>query len=242
MVKLDKIPDKVYLGSNPEPINPRELPIIGAGHDGIVFRLHDSALKVLKYDICFREEKNLMTFEKALYFIKNLNLRMITQPSNIILDPYGKYAGYVMEYVDDISDEKAVGSFTTEELRDSILAMSLDFQELSENKVEANDLNRYSYLYAKDFLHLCDTDKYKIGTPTVSRNNENSLRYVYARLLYFLMSSDTKLERRETKDLCGWVKKSTNSSRFLHDLIRESEDFEFIGDLALQKRKSLIKR
>ena len=46
-----------------------ELEKIGSGHDGIVFRFNNLALKLLKYDITLRKHKPLMTYDKAIAFM-----------------------------------------------------------------------------------------------------------------------------------------------------------------------------
>ena len=74
---------------------------VGAGHDGIVYRYGDYVFKVLKYDIDVRKAKDLMTFEKATYFVNNLHLNRIAQPIDILLDSDGVYTGYVMRFFDD---------------------------------------------------------------------------------------------------------------------------------------------
>ena len=79
------------------------LPRVGAGHDGRVFKFNDKALKLLKYDISLRKEKNLMTFSKATYFLDELDLKRIIKPIDILLDSEGVYTGYVMEYLDDVT-------------------------------------------------------------------------------------------------------------------------------------------
>ena len=62
-----------------------DLPKLGAGHDGRVFRFNNKALKLLKYDISLRKEKDLMTFAKATYFLDELNLKRIVKPIDILL-------------------------------------------------------------------------------------------------------------------------------------------------------------
>ena len=71
----------VILDSSHEVIpNIHVLEKLGAGHDGIVFRYGDKALKLLKYDVTLRRKKGLMTYDKAIAFSDNLDLRRITNP------------------------------------------------------------------------------------------------------------------------------------------------------------------
>lgn len=108
------IPDKefsVTISGTSEIIpNIYELEKIGAGHDGYIYRFHDYALKILKYDIKLRKKRGLMTFEKATYFRNHLNLQRITQPIDVLLDEDGVYTGYVMRYVDDLTSVKKKGT------------------------------------------------------------------------------------------------------------------------------------
>ena len=68
-----------------------ELKRLGAGHDGVVYRYDDLVFKLLKYDIDLRKQKDLMTFEKAYYFMENLDLKRIAQPIDILFDSDGVY-------------------------------------------------------------------------------------------------------------------------------------------------------
>ena len=79
---------------------------LGAGHDGLVFRFNAKALKILKYDYKVRRERNLMTWDKAIYFRDNLRLRRIACPIDVFFDEEEKFAGYVMDYYDDVTKEE----------------------------------------------------------------------------------------------------------------------------------------
>lgn len=72
----------------------------------MVFKYNDKALKLLKYDIENRQKKDLMTFEKACYFVENLNLRRVIIPIDVLLDINGIYIGIVMDYYDNLFDSK----------------------------------------------------------------------------------------------------------------------------------------
>lgn len=160
-------PKTVILKNNLEEIpNIYDLEKIGSGHDGLVFRYQDKVLKLLKYDINTRKVKNLMTFDKAIYFQKKLKLIRMTKPIDTMLDVDGIYTGIVMEYLDDVTTEKKkgtprykeTGNFTCGDLVCSTNDLEEDFNELTKNRVQAKDLNRGSYIYTTDFMHLCDMD------------------------------------------------------------------------------------
>ena len=78
----------------------------GSGHDGIVYKYKDLVLKILKYDAITRQKQGSMTYEKALYFMSELELKRITQPIDILFDVDGVYTGYAMKYLEDVSEEK----------------------------------------------------------------------------------------------------------------------------------------
>lgn len=224
------------------------LPRVGAGHDGRVFRFNDKALKLLKYDISLRKEKNLMTFSKATYFLDELDLKRIIKPIDILLDSEGVYTGYVMEYLDDVTNPKKKDSpiyrepedFSCGELINSIHDLIEDFNELTRKNVLAADINRGSYIFTTDFMHLCDMDKYQKDLIKIDDQNKRMLNYVIAKFLAIVMSK--KLSKEQLKLVNEWVKKSANSRRFLESLEKEiGSDYRVpIGDFATYKVKKLI--
>ena len=159
---------KIVLQSNLENvINTSQLEKVGAGHDGIVFQYNNIALKLLKYDINLRKEKNLMTFEKILYFINELTLKRIVKPIDIILDLEGVFCGYAMVFLNNLasdskkgtSEYKDPGDFLCSDLDCASFELSEDFTILTNKKVIAKDVNRGSYIYTENFMKLCDLDK-----------------------------------------------------------------------------------
>lgn len=204
-----------------------DLPRLGAGHDGRVFRFNDKALKLLKYDISLRKEKDLMTFAKATYFLDELTLKRIVKPIDLLLDDEGTYTGYVMDYLDDVTDSKKKGTpiyreasdFSCGDLVRVMHELNEDFNELTRKKVLATDINRGSYIFTTDFMHLCDMDKYQTGIVRVEDLNKSRLNYVIAKFLAIIMSKD--LDKEQLKRLNEWLKKVVNSRNFLELL--ESE-------------------
>ncbi len=242
-------PKEVIFRSNLQSIpNIYDLPRLGAGHDGRVFKFNNKALKLLKYDISLRKEKNLMTFPKAVYFLDELNLKRITKPIDILLDSEGVYAGYVMDYLEDVTDKKKKGTpiyresyeFSCGDLIHSMYDLMEDFNELTKKNVLATDINRGSYIYTTDFIHLCDMDKYQTGLIRVEDQNRCILNYVFAKYLYCIMSKD--LSRDQLKKLNEWVKKVTNSTTFLNNLEKEiGTDYRSsIGEYTEYKVKKIL--
>lgn len=211
---------------------------IGAGHDGIVFRQGDKAIKLLKYDPLTRKEKGLMTFEKAIYFTNNLELERIAKPIDTFSDLDGVFAGYVMDYLES-SDRK----FTCEDLFEATCGMEEDFKRLTANKVLAGDINRGSFIYTDDFLHLCDTDKYQhYSRFDLACRNRNMLNFVMAKMFYFRMCDDNDFSMEERKRLLAWVKKCSNQPNFLDELKRGIVDTPEVSvdEFARVKVKKLL--
>ena len=225
-----------------------DLPKLGAGHDGRVFRFNNKALKLLKYDISLRKEKDLMTFAKATYFLDELNLKRIVKPIDILLDEEGIYTGYVMNYLDDVTDSKKKGTpiyrevsdFSCGELINSMHDLIDDFNELTKKNVLATDINRGSYIFTTDFMHLCDMDKYQIGLVRVEDLNKSRLNYVIAKFLAIVMSKN--LDKEQLKKLNEWLKKVINSRNFLELLESEiGTDYRTpIGEFAEYKVKKIV--
>lgn len=200
---------------------------IGAGHDGVVYRYGDLALKLLKYDIAKRKEKKLMSFDKATYFTENLILKKIEGPIDTMLDVDGVYTGYVMKYIENLASEKLKG---TKEYKDpseyrlidlifSVADLESDFSELSKKNVCAKDINRGSYIYSNDFLHLCDTDKYiRCSSSSVSDLNRSAINFVFAKMMYYMMLNLKNYDKVSRKILLEWVKKVCNDPRFIYNL------------------------
>jgi len=218
---------------------------IGAGHDGYVFRLGNKVLKLLKYDIEHRKVKGLMTFQKAVHFKDELDLKRITKPVDILLDEDGVYSGYVMNYIEDISSDKkknnpiykASGDFTCGELINAIYDLAIDLNELTKNKVVVNDINRGSYIFSYDFMHMCDMDKYlwKPNGSGIYESNQQALNFIIAKYLYYEILKQRQYDKQQLKTLTKWVKKSSNSKTFLKDLRKE------IGDNYSEPVKEFVK-
>lgn len=233
--------------------NVYDLEYLGAGHDGLVFKLGDKALKLLKYDIKLRKDKGLMTFDKALYFKSNLDLKRVVQPRDILLDEDGIYVGYVMDYLQDLTKDsnsptyRTPGDFLCGDLVSSINDLEIDFQKLSSKHVVANDINKGSYIFASDYLHMCDMDKFKRISESAATNDINisKLNFFIAKLLFFEMLKGENSEIEENREeLRTWVKKSTNSVSFLDD-IRKEIDRNYsmpISEFANEKKKILIRQ
>ena len=170
-----------------------ELEKIGAGHDGYVFKYGDKALKVLKYGIDGRKERGLMTFNKVLYFENELNLKRFVQPIDILLDEDGMYSGYVMKYYKNLVSSKNntgisstnIGDFTCSDLVTSIDELESDVEQLTNKSVVIKDVNRGSYIFSDDFLHICDMDKFLYPNTTKVHSNWEKLNYIFAKMLYF---------------------------------------------------------
>ena len=200
---------------------------LGAGHDGIVFRYGDLALKLLKYDINKRKEKDLMTFSKVNYFLETLDLKRVVAPIDILLDTDGIFAGYVMECIEDVTKDhkdpsyKPPGEFSCLDLAYAIAELEEDFSNLTEARVRAEDINRGSYIISTDFLHVCDMDKFHRLSSTSKGTadlNLRTLNFAIAKFLYFLMVRTEFYRKEHNKTLNNWVKKSSNSRTFLKEL------------------------
>lgn len=226
------------------------LPRLGSGHDGFVFQYGDYALKLLKYDIDTRTKSNLMTFEKASYFTKNMKLKRIETPVDVLLDEDGIFSGYAMRYIVDLSSKKFKGSsrykdpgqFTCGDLLWAVEELGDDFSQLSDKGVAVKDINNGSFLFPVDYVHLCDTDKYFLGGSFVDSMNKVKYNYAIARLLYLEMMRGG-FSKEELRQLNVWVKHMSNSRSFTKDLVKEiGSDFnEPIREFALQKAKTILR-
>ncbi len=251
MIKQDKIPREIVLRSDFQVIpDVFQLEKIGAGHDGVVFHYGDKVLKVLKYDITKRKEKGLMTFDKAVYFKDELNLKRITQPVDILFDRDGVYTGYAMNYLEDISLDKKKESpiykrpsdFSCGEFIYSILELEDDFSELTRKNVRANDINRGSYIYTSSFLYLCDMDKYGISSSCFD-SNCSTLNFVIAKFIYYEMLKRGNYDKQKLKELSAWVRKSSNSRMFISEVKKEigSDYTALIGEYVDYKVKRILR-
>lgn len=208
--------------------NVYELERIGAGHDGFIFRFNDRALKILKYDINLRKERGLMTFDKVIHFKDNLKLQRITQPTDFLLDSDGIYTGYVMDYIDNLASEKKRGTpqfrepgdYTCGDLVSSWAILEDDFERLSDCGVRVKDINRGSYLYAYDFMHLCDTDKYELHNSPRDLNY-SALNFAMAKFLAYEMEKTEQYDSSKKRVLNQWVKKCSNSRTFHQEVLSD---------------------
>ncbi len=245
-----KDPKPVILRSNLKVIlNIYDLEKVGAGHDGYVYRLGNLCLKLLKHGLDGRKEKGLITFDKAIYFQDNLDLKRIITPCDVLLDSDGVYTGYVMRYITDVTKDSnspyhcESGDFTCRDLVSASTDLQMDFEELTKKKVLVKDINRGSYIYSYDFLHLCDTDKYIYGINNTYEGNIQALNFVIAKFLYNEMLKRGNIQKNELKLLSEWVKKCCNTHVFVPTLIKEveHEDKMPIKEYADYKLKRILK-
>ena len=243
-------PKQLYLGNNFKPIpNVFKLDRVGAGHDGFVYRDDDVVYKVLKHDIDERKVRGLMSFEKARIF-STLDVKRLAKPIDVLIDEDGRYAGYVMHYYEDLTKDsssprfKNIGDFTCGELIHSVNELECDFAELTRRGICPKDLNRGSYIFSSDFMHLCDMDKYHFSRNRALQVNWEQLNFVVAKMMYFEKIerdgiSKTAEETKEiNKKMNDWVRKSSNTKEFIQHLrneigsnysvpIREFTDYTF---------------
>ena len=229
-----------------------ELEKIGSGHDGIVFRLNNLALKLLKYDIASRKDKSLMTYDKAIAFMNQLNVKRTAKPLECMFDEDGIFCGIVMNYIfdvtksTDLSIRKDSGDFTCSELMECVYDLYDDFSSFTENRILVEDLNRGSYIYSYNYVHLCDMDKFKIlntSSSNIHDNNLNKFNFYIAKLLYFEMIKNKSLSEVDLRQLSKWVRKVSNGRNFILELeksIGTSYDTK-IGDFSESICKKILK-
>ena len=205
---------------------------VGAGHDGFVYRDGDVVYKVLKHGIDGRKEKGLMSFDKARAF-QSLDVNRFIKPTDVLIDEDGVYAGYVMKFYDDLSKEedgiirKKIGDFTCEDFLISVDELSSDVSELTKRGLVIKDINRGSYIFSEDFLHICDMDKYFLNRGQALRVNWSQLNYIVAKMIYFEKMEregffkDKEFASELNKRMNKWVSKASNSSNFIQTLEKE---------------------
>ena len=225
---------KLFTGTNFKEIpDVFSLERVGAGHDGFVYRDGDVVYKVLKHGIDGRKERGLMSFDKAMNF-QTLDVNRIIKPDDVLIDEDGVYAGYVMHYYEDLSkkDEegivkKQIGEFTVEDFLTSVSELCDDVSELTKRGIVIKDINRGSYIFSSDFLHICDMDKYFLNRGQALRINWNQLNFIVAKLMYFEKMEregyfkDNEFANEINKRMNKWVSKSANASNFIRTLETE---------------------
>lgn len=225
---------KLFTGTNFKEIpDVFSLERVGAGHDGFVYRDGDVVYKVLKHGIDGRKERGLMSFDKAMNF-QTLDVNRIIKPDDVLIDEDGVYAGYVMHYYEDLSkkDEegiakKQIGEFTVEDFLTSVSELCDDVSELTKRGIVIKDINRGSYIFSSDFLHICNMDKYFLNRGQALRINWNQLNFIVAKLMYFEKMEregyfkDNEFANEINKRMNKWVSKSANASNFIRTLETE---------------------
>lgn len=208
---------------------------IGAGHDGIVYRYENKALKLLKHDIITRKNNGLMTYEKVIFFQDKLDLKRILKPIDIMLDADGIYVGYVMNYCNRIY---TIDDFYLYDLLNSVSYLEDDFQNLTKNNILAKDINRNSYIISEVFLHLCDIDKYnKYDEIDLMNKNYTTFNFAIAKYLYLEMKESGNLNKEELKKLIKWVKLKTNEK----NIIKEIEQ-DYVCDNSIEMKEYILRK
>lgn len=227
-------PKQLFIGGNfKKPIpNVFKLDRVGAGHDGFVYRDGDMAYKVLKHDIDERREKGLMSFDKVRTF-QELDVKRIIKPTDVLIDEDGRYAGYVMRYFEDLTKDpesptyRRIGDFSCGDFIKSVYELEDDFAELTRHGISPKDLNRGSYIFAADFMHLCDMDKYYLAGGKSVQINWEQLNFIIAKMMYFEKMEregyfrSVEEEKEINKRMNNWVRKSSNARDFISKLKKE---------------------
>lgn len=205
-----------------------DLPKLGAGHDGIVFKYGNLALKLLKYDITTRKERKLMTFQKANFFKERLHSKRLVRPKGILLDEDGIYCGYTMDALDDITkkSEKKPGDFTVQDLHLAIDELERDVEELTQNRIAVKDLNRGSYIFTSNFMQICDMDKFiqVVKYKGLKDINLQALNFIIAKFFLYQIQKMQDIDEKDLKILRAWIKRCITSNSFLDTTREEIED------------------
>ena len=110
---------------------------IGAGHDGIVYRYNEFAIKILKHNEKYIEENNLMTLNKAIFFEENLSLKRFVVPIDIVFNEEERYIGYTMKYLHDITKDnktsfhRRTGEYKCSSLMQTIIDLREDIDSIT---------------------------------------------------------------------------------------------------------------
>jgi len=170
-----------------------------------------------------------MTFEKTCYFKQELDLKRITMPIDIMLDEDGVFAGYVMKYLEDITLDKKKGTpiyrkpdeFNCGDYVQAAMEFTEDFEQLNKNKILPKDINKKSIIYTRSYAHLCDVDKYQILSRDVSLDNRDTLNFIIAKLLYWVMIELEKFDKNDLRYIDAWLKKAIHDKDFIKKIIQE---------------------
>lgn len=219
---------------------------VGAGHDGIIYRYGDDAIKELKYDIETRKKLGLMTFEKLQFFINwSKEFKRLVFPVDILLDEDGVYCAYVMDFIEQVDLEKyPLVKTSIETFLTSIHELYEDFEILNKMSTVAKDINMGSYLYSRDFIHICDLDKYVVfpKSQNVTLKNREVYNYIIAKFLYFLMY-DKELGKENLRKLNIWVKECSQTGNFLNKITNNllSNSYDNLGEYTTNLKRTLLK-
>lgn len=117
-----------------------------------------------------------------------------------------------------------------------------DFNDLTNNKVCAKDINRGSYIYTDNFMYLCDVDKYSIGGQGIEDLNKKAVNFTIAKFLFYEMIKEANPDKQQLKQLSNWVKKQSNSRMFLKALRNEirNDNDTLIHEYTKSKVKTII--
>lgn len=238
---------KCYFASNlKEILNIENLPEIGKGTDGIVYRYNKLALKLLKYDNKKREEYGRLNFEKASYFVSEIDTTRIAFPQDILLDENGIYVGIVMEYLDVIKQKNLdLTKFNIDDLLCFMEQLTDDFDNvLTPKQVVPKDINFGSYCMTPGFIKMCDVDKYCLieNKSNVRNKNKDLLNYTLAKAIYYLDFITNQLNKEERKKWQKWVKQQVKEKTILKTTICEKNETYFanLEEYLDYKRKKVL--
>ena len=149
---------------------------IGKGTDGTVFKYNQLALKILKFDNKIREKNGQLDFEKAQFFVREVNAKRINFPNDILLDENGIYSGIVMNLIPSLSPNQIdLRQYAMDDLFLFIEELTEDYKKvLTPKKIIPKDINFGSYCISSNFLQMCDIDKYMILSKESSARMKNN--------------------------------------------------------------------
>lgn len=229
-------------------VETNDLKIIGDGNEGVVYKYHNSALKVYKESnnkfekILNPKVKRIIDYDDIQKFLE-LKTSRILLPRKIIYkleDGCGYYGGYSTNLINNIISPSNMWETLPDYLKKEEEVILKDLELLNENNIAIYDFDSSGNFLYNGKMYFIDAGSLQTSSFPVSKDNQEQMNIALHTHLFLLSNSlenitlelNKMLKRKDITDLriITFVKKVYND---IYETLKKdySNYFEFLKDI-----------